>query len=391
MKRKICLVTCNRAEYTHCRTLIQELLKNPQIDLRLVAIGSHLLERYGMTVNDIESHGHTVDYRIFMEVEGNSPSTMAKSIGMALCDLATYFENIKPDLVIAPMDRYEITAVAIAAAFMNIPLAHMQGGEVTGTIDESTRHTITKLSHIHFPATEQSRERIIKMGEKPESVFNVGDPGTDLLLQAPQYSYEETVNFLNELTTKKEGVKLNPSTPLILGLQHPVTTEFGSGFKQIQETLHALKRIQDHQIIMLWPNIDAGGDDISRGIRNFIVEHGMENMSIFKHIPYEIYVNLLRHAKCMFGNSSGGIRETCYFGLPTVNIGTRQQDRERGKNVLDAPYDRDMIYRAIIKQINRGRYEQEFLFGDGSSGKRMADILTSIDLDKIEIQKRITY
>lgn len=389
-KIKICIVTGNRAEYSRLKTVIAELEKRSNTEVLLVAIGSHLLDGFGNTIEEINMDGHTVNHRIFMEVEGRNPCTMARAIGLGISDLATYFENKKPDMVIAPMDRYEILSVAVTAALMNIPVAHMQGGEVSGTIDESIRHTITKLSHIHFPATEKSKERIIRMGERPEMVFNVGDPATDVLLAAPRYSPEETVGELNKII-KNTGPALDEAKPFILCLQHPVTTEFGNGFQQIQETLFALGKLNNFNIIFLAPNIDAGGSHILKGMQDFISQNKIGNITVLKHVPHDLFVNLMRNTKCMVGNSSGGIRETCYFGTPTVNIGTRQQNRERGANVMDAPYDGDKIYEVMMKQIVHEKYEPEFIYGDGKSGARIADILANIDLSKIEIQKRITY
>jgi len=399
-KRKICFVTCNRAEYSRIKTVLQHLQKRDDVDFYIVAMGSHLLSNFGNTVDDIVNDGYRVDHRIFMELEGRVPSTMAKSIGIATSDLATYFENKRPDLVVALMDRYENIAVAVTAAMMNIPIAHMQGGEVSGTIDESIRHTITKLSHIHFPATEKSRERIIKMGEVPENVFNVGDPASDVLLKIPELNRIETIVRLNEkleeyrsnITTNRSesSIKLDDK-PFILVVQHPVTTEFGDGFSQIEETLYAIKELKDHNTILLLPNIDAGGIDILNGINTFMSAYNTKNIFVFKHIPHEIFVNLMRNTSVIVGNSSSGIRETCYFGTPTVNIGTRQQNRERGLNVLDAFYERNSILDAIKKQISHGKYESEFLYGDGQAGERISKILSEIDLSKIKIQKSITY
>jgi len=388
-KRKICVVTANRAEYSRGRTIIREIYKHPDLEVSLVVMGAHLLEKYGMTIKEIESDGIPVDHRIYMELDGKNPTTMTKSVSIAISDLATFFDNTKPDFVIALTDRYEILAVATAAALMNIRVAHIQGGEVTGTIDESIRHAITKLAHVHFPATDKSKERVIKMGENPQDVFNVGCPATDLLLETEKYSQEETLHKLNEIVIKDEKQKIQDlNKPFILGLQHPVTTEFGTGKDQIKETLSAISRINDYNIIMLWPNIDAGGDDISQGIRNFVRDNNKGNLVVVKHIPYKIYVNLIRNAKVMFGNSSSGMRETCYFGTPTINIGTRQQDRECGTNVTNVAYDGEEIYNALVRQLEHGSYEPEYIYGNGTAGKQIADILSKIE---VSVQKRINY
>lgn len=388
IKRKICIVTANRAEYSRTKSVISSILQHPELDLSIVVTGSHLLEKYGNTASEVRAD-FSSNHQIYMELDGNNLCTMAKSIGIAISDLATYFDNTKPDAVIVVGDRYEALAVAVAASVMNVPVAHIQGGEITGTIDESIRHAITKLAHIHFPATEQSKERIIKMGEKPDRVFNVGCPGADLLLSAPDYTHEETIRCFNDACVKAEVLKLNHADPFILILQHPVTTEFNKNFGQIQETFSALERIEGFQKIIIWPNIDAGSNEIAIAMRRFQNNQKMKGLAFMKHAPFDIFINLLRHAKCLIGNSSSGIREACYFGTPAVNIGTRQQHREHGKNVIHVPYDRAEIYKAFEYQINHGRYEPEFLFGNGKAGEKIADILAEIDLS--QIQKRNTF
>lgn len=384
--RKICVVTANRAEYSRGRTAIRAISRHPDLEIDLVVMGSHLLERYGYTIREVKADGIPVNHQIYMELDGKNPCTMTKSLALAINDLATYFDNTKPDIVIALTDRYEILGVAVAAAMMNIPVAHIQGGEVTGTIDESIRHAITKMAHIHFPATEKSRERIIKMGESPSMVFNVGCPATDLLMAAPQMSRKETLVKFNTQVLKGAR-KLNTEKEFLLMVQHPVTTEFGTGLNQVKATLDALENANIPTVI-LWPNIDAGGDDISIGIRHF--ERDNPDMCFpVKHIPNDIFINLLKHTACMVGNSSAGIRETCYFGTPTVNIGTRQQDRERGINVLDADYKKEDILQTILRQINHGKYKSEYIYGCGHAGKKIAEILSKIEISNI--QKRITY
>ncbi len=387
-KRKICIVTANRAEYSRVKTIIDAILKHPDLDLKLVVTGSHLLEKYGNTMSEIEEGGVVASRRMYMELDGNNLCSMTKSVGIAIADLATYFDNEKMDAVIVMGDRYEAFAVAIAASVMNIPTAHVQGGEVTGTIDESIRHAITKLSHIHFPATEKSRERVIKMGENPDFVFEVGCPGADLLLAAPEYSRQETIEKLNSKHVR-DRAPLNPSEHFILAIQHPVTTEFNNNFDQTQEMILALKKIKGFQKLIIWPNIDAGSGEMVRAIRRFQNDPETKNVFFLKHVFHDIFVNLLRHADCLIGNSSSGIRESCYFGTPTVNIGTRQQGRERGQNVIDASYDGEAIYQAILHQMAHGKYEPEFIYGNGQAGKKIADILAKADLSKI--QKTNTY
>ncbi len=385
-KRKICFVTGNRAEYSRIKTVLQYLSDREDIEFRIVVTGSHLLSRYGNTAHDIEADGFVIDHKIYSEVEGGNPTTMAKSVSVLMGDLVTYFDNRRPDIVVVLMDRYEHIAVATACALMNIPMAHMQGGEVSGTIDETVRHVITKCAHLHFAATAQSAERIIKMGELPNNVYNVGDPASDVLLHIPVVSAQICIQKLNEM-----GNTIPTLRPYILAQQHPVTTEFVNSAEQIRESLLGLAKFSKYTVIFLYPNIDAGGVDIHRAMNECKDTEGLSHIYFFTHIQHDLFVNLMRNASCMFGNSSAGIRESCYFGTPTVNVGTRQTNRERGKNVMDAGNNRDDIARVIQLQLDHGRYEPEWLYGDGTSGQQIADLLVNIDLATLRIQKSITY
>jgi UDP-hydrolysing UDP-N-acetyl-D-glucosamine 2-epimerase len=385
--RRVCVVTGNRADYTRVRTALEAIRQRPDLELILVVIGAHLLEKYGRSVDEIVADGFTVDASVHMIVEGENPVTMTKSTGLAIVELATVFERYRPDVVVAVTDRFETLSVAVAASFMNIHVAHIQGGEVTGTIDESIRHAITKFSHIHFPATEDARERIVRMGEAPEYVFNVGCPGTDLVIRVPRLTRAETLAQVNTRYTK-EARKLDPDADFLLVMHHPVTTEYGQGVQQTRELLHAIKDV-GMQTIMLWPNVDAGSEDLALGVRHFLLEHRCDRVFLFKHFYSEDFGRLLFHTKCMVGNSSAGIRETCYFGTPVVNVGSRQQGRERGKNVVDAPHDREAIRAALERQLAHGAYASEPIYGDGNAGVRMAEILATVKLPAV--QKRITY
>lgn len=385
-KKKICVVTGNRAEYSRAKTVMRAIEKHPDLELILIVTGAHLLDKYGATIQEIEADGFKIDEKVYLIVEGENPITMTKSVGLGIIELATILNNYKPDVVIAPTDRFETLSVAVSAALMNIVLAHIQGGEVTGTIDESIRHAITKFSHIHFAATEKSRERIIKMGEDPEFVFNVGCPAIDLLLNVDAGTKEDL--FHNRELIPKDGRSLNPEKPFLLVVQHPVTTEFEDSFRQIQETLYAIEALK-MQTIMLWPNADAGSDEIVKGVRRFLLKHDMKHLFLYKHFSSETFVRLMSHTSCMVGNSSSGIRETCYLGTPVVNIGTRQQGRERGRNVMDIPYDWEKILDAIRRQIQIGRYPSDYLYGDGSAGEKVAEILAGCEVKSV--QKKIRY
>lgn len=389
-KRKVAIVTGHACDYVRLKSVLEEVGKHPALDYILVVVGSHLLDRYGSTINHIKADGFRVDKTIYTVVEGETPTTMAKSSGLGIIELATYFEDVKPDVVLILGEHFEVFSAAVAAALMNIPLAHARGGEVTGTIDESLRHAITKLAHIHFPATEDSRERLVKLGERPESIFLVGCPSVDSLLGVPQKSKKELF-FSEELDPKVKpaGQKpLDPEQPFLLFIQHPVTTEFDDSYRQIQESLAAIKEL-DMQTIMMWPNADAGSDLIVKGIRQFQLKNPLPKLYAYKRLRGETFINLMRETDCFITNSSSGPSEACYFGTPVVNVGTRQNGRERGKNLIDAGYKKDEIVAAARRQLAHGKYEPEHLYGEPPVAKKMAEILATADLTKI--QKRLTY
>jgi UDP-hydrolysing UDP-N-acetyl-D-glucosamine 2-epimerase len=276
-------------------------------------------------------------------------------------------------------------ATAVAAAYMNIPLAHTMGGEVTGTIDESIRHAITKLAHIHFPANQDSADRILRLGEEPQSVHVVGCPRIDLLADVLASGGAE----LDAGWLDREGVGGHISTdePFLLVSQHPVTTEYGQAERQITETLMALHELQ-MPTVMLWPNVDAGSEDVSRGMRKFRETHKPEYIRFYKNFPVETYLRLMRSAACLVGNSSASIREGAFVGTPAVNIGSRQEGRERAPNVVDVGHDRAAIVAAIRRQVAHGPYPPAHLYGDGQAGVRIADVLARTTLS---VQKRIQY
>jgi UDP-hydrolysing UDP-N-acetyl-D-glucosamine 2-epimerase len=276
-------------------------------------------------------------------------------------------------------------ATAVAAAYMNIPVAHTMGGEITGTIDESIRHAVTKLAHIHFPANRLAAERIARLGEDPATVHLVGCPRIDLVAAIARTDGE----LKNTSWLEREGVggHITLDEPFLLVSQHPVTTEYGEGEHQIAETLMALETLR-MPTIMLWPNVDAGSEDVSRGMRKFRESHQPAYIRFYKNFAVETFVRLMMHAACMIGNSSAPIREGAFLGVPAVNIGSRQTGRERGSNVIDVGHDREEIIRAVRRQLQHGRYPSEHLYGDGQAGARIAGILASTVL---QVQKRIAY
>jgi len=382
--RKICVVVGSRANYSSIKSAMLAIQEHPELELQLVLGASALLDRYGEVANLIESDGFKPTAKVYMLIEGENPATMAKSTGLGLLELPTIFSRLQPDIVLTVGDRFETMATTLAAAYMNIALAHSMGGEVSGTIDESIRHAVTKFAHIHFPACSDAGERIIKLGERPEDVYQVGCPRIDLVAEV----LDRSRNGLGEeLFAQGVGGKFDLNTPFLIVSQHPVTTEFGEGERQITETLTAVRK-SGLPAIVLWPNADAGADDIARGMRKFRENYDDSHIHFFKNLPIDVYITLMSKTACLIGNSSSAIRDGAFIGTPAVNIGSRQQGRQRGENVIDADHNSDSISDAIQSQCEHGRYLSEPIYGDGNAGKRMADILASCDW---KLQKRITY
>jgi UDP-hydrolysing UDP-N-acetyl-D-glucosamine 2-epimerase len=382
--RKICVVIGSRANYSSIKSAMRAIAAHPRLELQVVVGASALLDRYGQVVNLIERDGFKPAARVHMLIEGETPATMAKSTGLGLLELPGVFETLKPDIVLTVGDRFETMATALAAAYMNIPIAHTMGGEVSGTIDESIRHAVTKFAHVHFPASPGARERIIRLGERPDDVHLVGCPRIDLVaeLLASDGAAPDAKIF-----DMGVGDRLDLAQPFLLVSQHPVTTEYGAGEMQVTATLQA---VHDCGLpaIVLWPNADAGSEDIARGIRKWRERGLARRMHFFKNLAVDAYVRLMARTACLVGNSSSGIREGAYIGTPAVNIGTRQVGRERGQNVVDAPHERAAIADAIRAQIAEGRHKADPIYGDGKAGMRIADILAE---KTVSVQKRITY
>lgn len=383
--RKVCVVVGSRANYSSIKSVMRAIQAYPKLKLQIVVGASLLLDRFGSAVEVIESDGFKPDAKVNMIIEGETPVTMAKSTGLGLLELPTILDQLKPDVVVTVGDRFETMATAVASVYMNIPLAHTMGGEISGSIDESIRHAVTKLAHIHFPANQKAAERIIRMGEDPQTVHVVGCPRIDLVAEIAKKDGKLVER--NRLEEEGVGGQIHFNEPFLLVVQHPVTTEYGKGEHQIHETLAALHKLE-MPAVMLWPNADAGSEDISRGIRKFRERFPHPHVRFYKNFPIETFIRLMRRSACMVGNSSAAVREGAFLGVPAVNIGTRQAGRERGRNVIDVDYDQDQILAAIRKQLPQKRYPSEPLYGDGRAGERIADILAGCSL---RIQKRIAY
>lgn len=380
--KNICVVIGSRANYSSIKSAMTAITEHPDLRLTLVVGASALLDRYGSVIDLIQSEGFNPDAELHMLVEGETPATMAKSTGLGLIELPTIFNRLRPDFVLTVGDRFETMATTLAAAYMNIPVAHTMGGEVTGTIDESIRHAVTKFAHVHFPASMDAAERIIKLGERPEDVHMVGCPRIDLvaeILRRPNEGHGSLTGGVGHTT--------DLSQPFVLVSQHPVTTEYGAGEQQITATLEAVERT-GLQAVVLWPNADAGSDDIARGIRKWRESGRGLKMQYFKNLPIDVYVNLMKKTACLVGNSSSGIREGAFIGTPTVDVGSRQDARAAGENVIDTPCATDPIYEAMTVQIKHGPHEPDAIYGDGNAGRRIADILAT---KSVNVQKQITY
>lgn len=374
--RKILFVTERRADYSRFKPIIDKIEEDPDLDYDLVVTGIHLLERHGKTIDYIKKDGIKISSVVpmFDEDHEDSGAEMARAAGRLLEKITYELERLKPDIVLSGFDIGANFAVGVAAAHMNIPVGHVQGGEVSGSIDESLRHALSKFAHFHFPANEDAAKRLTRMGENPKYIFTVGCPSLDALLSAPEISQEE----IEELTG------LNLSEKFIIIIQHTVTTDIEAVPEHIEATLNAVKDV-GVPALLLYPNNDAGASAIIKAIEGTNVRR-MRTLSI------EEYGNLLRYASALVGNSSSGIHETASFKVPTVNIGDRQAGRLRPENVIDVPNDKEAIRAGIEKSL----YDEVFLekakncvnpYGDGRSAERIIKVLKEIPLTKELIKK----
>jgi len=385
-KKKICVAINNRANYARVKSLLIEIKKNKNFELQILLGASAILSRFGELDNILKKDGFTKFEKIYSIVEGENLTTMAKSTGLSIIETSTFFENYKPDAVIVIADRFENLSVAIAASYLNIPLIHIQGGEVTGSIDEKVRHAITKLSDIHFVATKRSRDFLIRMGENKKTVFLTGCPSIDIASRAKS-------KLPRDFFIKNKGVGNFPKykEKYIVVMHHPETTKYNETFNQIQQTIDAIWKLKDIKIVWLWPNIDAGSDIISKQLRILREKKLESNISFFKNFSPEDYIKLIFNCECLVGNSSSGIRESSFLSIPAVNIGSRQKKREQGFNVLNVGYNKNEIFNAIFKQMNNTKIRKSFIYGDGHASKNMAKILTKIFKKKISVEKVLNY
>ena len=360
---------------------MQAIYDQPELELQVVCAGTMVLERFDYPVRVVRDDGFYVSGEVYLELEGSTPTTMAKSVGFATIEFASEFQRLKPDVVLLIGDRYEALAATIAAAYMNIPIVHLQGGEVSGSIDESARHAITKFAHFHVPSTERSANYLIRMGERPDTILSVGCPSSDIVRVIDRELRPEVVNG------RGSGIEIDVTKPFLIVVFHPTTTEYGGEWQLMEVVLTVLDEVRI-QTLMLWPNIDAGSDHISKAIRTYRDLSDASWLRTVTNLSPEDYLKVLANAACAIGNSSSFVRDASYFGTPVVLVGNRQNGRETDAHVTHVPVEANSILEAVRKQLKHGPYPPSSLYGDGYVSKRISEALARL---KPYLQKRLTF
>lgn len=382
MKKVICMLTATRAEYGLLRPIISKMNTVKEFDVRIVATGAHLSPEFGLTYKEIEEDGNIIDDKIAILLSSDAPSSISKSMGLALIGFADYFEKLHPDLVVVLGDRYETLAVAIAAMNQRIPIAHLYGGEATqGAVDESIRHAITKLSYLHFTSTDEYRKRVIQLGEHPERVYNVGAIGIENILNASLLPKEEL----------EKELKVNLSKPYVVGTFHPVTLENKSSHNQIGALLKACKEYSEFNFIFTKANADAEGRIINQLIEQYASCN--DNIFVFTSLGTLKYHSLLKYSSMIIGNSSSGLVEAPSFGIPTINIGDRQKGRMQASSIINCEPKEESIKLAIMKASSK--FHKDIAkktinpYGDGCTSDKIVDVVKKNVLgEKIDLKKK---
>ena len=380
-KRKICVVLVDRANYGRLRPVMKAIHGDRALELQTICAGTTLLERFGQAEKVVACDGFTIDGRVFLEVEGSVPVTMAKSVGLGIIEFASEFQRLNPDIVLIIGDRYEALAATIAAAYMNFPVAHIQGGEISGSIDESARHAITKFAHLHLASTERAANYIRQMGEHPDYVFNVGCPSGDLIIPMDADLSPDTFQKLGV------GGKIDVNNPFFLVIFHPITTDFENQRNHAVQLINALHEIA-HPTIWIWPNVDAGSDHISKALRIYREHNNASWLHLIKNLDPITYQRTLKRAACAIGNSSSFIRDSTFSGTPVVLVGDRQVGREHGVNLISCAAKAGNIVEAIRQQLKAGRYPPDKLYGKGDASEKIVRELKSF---RPYNQKRLHY
>lgn len=379
--KKILYISGTRADYGLMKSTLSAIDNHSNLKLNIAVGGMHLMNEFGRTVAEIKKDGFDIR-EIPVIFKNDDRRSMAEFTGKFIQLLSSAVTKIKPDIILLLGDRSEMLAGAVAGAYLGILTVHIHGGEVSSTVDEFARHAITKLSHIHLCATQKSRKRIIKMGEEPSRVYVVGAPGLDDIINAKLYDKKEIEKIYN----------LDFSKPVLLVLQHPVTAEIQESSNQMKETMEAVKET-GHQTIIVYPNADAGGRKMIKVIERY---RNYPFIQIYKSIPRKDYLSLMKYADVMIGNSSSGIIESPSFHLPVINLGIRQEGRERACNVIDINYKKERILKAIKKVFNDKNFRNKLKkcsnpYGDGKTGLRIAKILSGLKITQRLLQKKLAY
>ncbi len=392
--RKIAIFTGNRAEYGLQYPILRAVDSHPELDYRLIVSGAHLDANFGRSLEEIQNDGFRIAAEIKIEMDAGSLFSTAQAIGSSIIEISKVLAELKPDMMVVYADRFEGLAAVIASSQMNIPTAHIEGGDLTegGALDDSVRHAMTKLSHLHFTTNKQATNRILGMGEEPWRVHTVGFPAIDLISEGRYAQPDEIV----------ERLGLDLSRPVVLFTQHSVTTEFDQAVSQLEPSLAALEEAANDgiQIILTYPNNDAGGRQIIERLETFL-ERKIANTQVHRSLGRHLYhgvlalaKNVSMHVACV-GNSSSGLKETPAFGCPTVNIGSRQKGRLRGLNVIDASYDSQEIGSAIRRCLFDDDFRKlcrtaENPYWLGDAGPKIAKVLAEVALDQKLIRKKMT-
>ena len=375
--KKICVVVTARPSYSRVKSVLQAIESHPDLEVLLLLAGGSLVDRYGRVADEVRKDGFKSCIELPTFGESTRIEGMAENTASSIRELNRAFHSLRPTMVLSVADRYETLATAIAASYSNFPLIHLQGGEISGSIDDKVRNAVTALADYHFVSNIDARDRVVNIGAKSETVFVTGCPSIDLAIQAFR-NVRTPVMILNQYGG--EGAELDLSNGYLVVLQHPVTTEHEESEKQIDETLKAVRRTQ---LPTLWfyPNVDAGSN--AALLRLKTIAHDPKNTQIrfYTHMHGLDFLQLLLQSKCLIGNSSVAIRECAFLGVPTVNIGTRQLGRVRGPNVLDVEYDHVAIHGAITQHQSEGRPERSMVYGDGKSAERIARQISSISIN----------
>lgn len=376
---KVLTVITARASYSRFKGTLIELENNNQIDSKIVCTCSAIMEKFGNISKVIESDGLKVVRSVCTEIEGNELEAMPLTVANTLNQLTSIFKYENPDFIITIADRYETISTAISASYMNIPLIHIQGGEVTGNIDEKVRHSISKLADFHFVSTDRAKKRLIKMGENPNTIFNTGCPSLDIIKEKNEINIESLSSKLNQLDHKND---LDHKNGFIVFLLHSETENHTESFARTKKILNKISSL-NKQLIIFWPNPDAGTEGVSKAIRIFKNNNETKNYIYVKNLESKFFLKLLDECDFLIGNSSVGIRECSYMGVPVINIGDRQRGRDRGSNVIDKSWEE--INNADLKTIiNKHSITKDNLYGDGESSKKISKLISTLPKNYIK-------